>query len=529
MSKTIILGVDGAYLKLIENWVEEGKLLNFKKIMDGGIYGKLRSTIPPLTPCAWSSFMTGKNPGKHGIYDFFHLGADYTVKLNSSKNRKSPDIWDYLSENGSKCLIMNVPFTYPPKKINGIMVTDFTTPSTKVDFTHPRDLKDKILDKYPNFKFSEESKYSGRREDQKKYVDDMMDLADVQFELFSDLMKKDEFDFSMIVFMLTDHVQHWYWKYMEKDHPEYIKDDEFKDVIMKAYEKIDYFLGEFMEMCPGYNIIIMSDHGAGPYYKDVSINKWLIDEGYLFLKTGQSPLKNIMRKIGIDKIITLGLNIGIWSVVKKFPGIKNFALNRMVLTYKDIDWSRTIAYSYGYYAPIYFNTSKIKNQKDKNDLEEEIVKKLMELKEPFSDKPLIEKVWKKSDLYSGSENKKMPDIILNMGNFTYGSSSTFLFSSNTIFSDPKTFKSGDHAIDGIFMAYGPDFKEGEIIENAEIYDIAPTVLHMFDIPVPVDMDGRVLKDIFKHDSGYVDKKVRYAKSGSSEKNRIKSVLKNKNF
>lgn len=529
MSKTIILGVDGAYLKLIENWVEEGKLLNFKKIMDGGIYGKLKTTIPPLTPCAWSSFMTGKNPGKHGIYDFFHMGADYTIKLNSSKNRKSPDIWDYLSENGSKCLVINVPFTYPPKKINGIMVTDFTTPSKEVDFTYPHELKNEILDKYPNFRFSEESKYSERRGDKRKFAEDMMGLADIQFELFTEIIKKDTFDFSMIVFMLTDHAQHWYWKYMDKSHPEYTKDSEFEDVIMKAYEKIDCFLGKLMKMCPEHNIIIMSDHGAGPYYKDVSINKWLMDEGYLFLKADQSYLKKTMRKIGINKLISVGLNIGFWSVVKKFPGIKNSVLNKMVPTYQDIDWSRTVAYSYGYYAPIYFNTSKIKNQKDKNGLEVEIIKKLKELKEPFSDKPLIRKVWKKSDLYSGDEKKKLPDIILNMGDFTYGSSSTFLFSSNTIFSDPKTFKSGDHAIHGIFMAYGPDFKEGETIENAKIYDIAPTVLHMFDIPVPADMDGRVLKEIFKHDSEYVEKKVKYAKSGSSEKKRIRGTIKNLNL
>lgn len=529
MNQCLIVGMDGASMDLIEKWVKEGKLPTIKKIINAGTTCRLKTTIPPLTPCAWSSFMTGKNPGKHGIYDFFYLDDENNIKLNSSKNRKSLDIWDYLGENSFKSFIFNVPFTYPPKKINGFLVTDFTTPSEKVDFTYPHNLKGEILNKYPNFRFSEESKYSERKIDKIKFSEDMMDLADMQFELFSDLIKKDDFDFSMIVFMLTDHAQHWYWKYMDKNHPEYTKDGEFKDVVMKAYEKIDHFLGKLMEMCPEHNIIIISDHGAGPYYKDVSINKWLMDEGYLFLKTDNSLLKSVMKKIGVDKIISVGLNIGLWSVIKKFPVIKKFVLNRMILTYKDIDWSRTIAYSYGYYAPIYFNTNKIKNQKDKNGIEVEIIEKLMELKEPFSDKPLIKKVWKKSDLYSGNENKKMPDIILNMGNFTYGSSSTFLFSSNTIFSDPKTFKSGDHAIYGIFMAYGPDFKEGEIIENAEIYDIAPTVLHMFDIPVPFDMDGRVLKEIFKHDSEYVEKKVNYAKSRLSEKNRIKCVIKNQNL
>jgi predicted AlkP superfamily phosphohydrolase/phosphomutase len=525
--KTLIIGVDGASPDLINNWIDTGKLLNFKKIKDKGVFGNLESTNPPLTPCAWSSFITGKNPAKHGIYDFFYLDPEYNIRLNSSKRRKSKDLWEYLSESGFKSIVFNVPFTYPPKKIKGIMVTDFTTPSVEVDFTYPLDIKFEILKKYPNFRFAEESKYSKRLIDRRKFASEGLELADLRFELSTDLMKNDRFDFSIIVYMVTDHAQHWYWKFMDKTHPEYLKNNQFKEVILKAYEKIDSFLGKYLDMFPDHNIIIISDHGGGPYYKDVSVNKFLMDKGYLFFKKKRSVSKIVINKIGVNRILSLGLNMGFWKFVNKLPKIKKLLLTRFMPTYKDIDWNKTVAYSYGYYGPIYFNRSKILEGKE--GLEEEIIKNLKELKDPYSKKPIVKNIWKKSELYSGDYIDTLPDIILNMGDFAYGSSSTFPISSINVLSNPKTFKSGDHSINGVFMAIGPDINEGKVIEDSKIYDIAPTILHIFDIPIPQEMDGRVLKDIFKRESTHAKKKVKHTKIDSNEKARIKSAIKNLKF
>lgn len=518
--KCIIFGVDGASPDLIERWSMEGELPNFRKIIVGGAYGKLKSTVPPLTPCAWSSFMTGKNPGKHGIYDFFYLDGEQNIKLNTSQTRESMDLWEYLTSYGYKSLVFNVPFTYPPKKINGIMVTDFTTPSTEVNFTYPDYLKDEILNKYPNFRFSEDAKYSEREKDKKAFFVDLMDLADMQYNIFSELAKKDDFDFYVMVFMLTDHAQHWYWKYFDKDHPEYEKNGEFEVVILKAYQKADYYLGKLIKKFPEANIIIMSDHGGRPYYKDVSINKWLIDNGYLSLKDEKSLIKRIISKIGINNLITFGLNIGLWSIIKKFPKLKDTIQNKLIPSYQDIDWSKTLAYSYGYYGPIYFNKSKINSETEQKDLEKEITNKLQHLKNPYNGDYLEKKTWKTNELYKGGYITLLPDLILNMGDFSYGSSSTFLFSSNELFSEPKTFKSGDHSIHGVLMAYGPDIKPGVKVRNAEIYDLAPTILYTHGVPIPKDMDGRILKEIFKKDGLEGVKRKRIFK-----KDKIKSKIK----
>ena len=145
--KVIILGFDGASLELITQWAEQGSLPNFKIIMEKGVHGHLQTTVPPLTPCAWSSFMTGKNPGKHGIYDFSYLDDQHELRIHTANDRISRDLWEYLTDSNLKSFVFNVPFTYPPKNINGIMVSDFTTPSTDVIFTHPSNLKDEILER----------------------------------------------------------------------------------------------------------------------------------------------------------------------------------------------------------------------------------------------------------------------------------------------------------------------------------------------------------------------------------------------
>ena len=511
MRKTIVLGFDGASPDLIKKWVESNDLPSFKKIMAEGVHGKLRTTIPPLTPCAWSSFITGQNPGKHGIYDFFYLNDKYELKLHSSNTRCSTDLWEHLTNYGKRSFVFNVPFTYPPKKINGTLISGITTPSTKADFTYPHKLKAEILKKYPDFRFGQRKKYTEAAGARKAFREEEFNLTELKYKAAMDLMDNEEFDFCMVVFMLLDHIQHWFWKFMDKSHPNYCKDDDLESTIKDAYKRIDLYLSKFMERFPDANIIIMSDHGAGPYYKDVTINKWLMDEGYLFLKPNLSPWKKITSKAGSDKLISKGLNLGLWKLINNFPRLKEFIRKHFNLGYSDIDWTKTQAYSYGYYGPIYINKKLVSSNDEQQKLKEQIKAKLQTIKDPLTQEPLVKQIWDKEQLYQGEKAEVLPDIIIDMGNFSYACSSTFPFGSNELFSNPKTFKSGDHSEYGLFMAYGPDIKQNAEINNINIYDLAPTILDMFSIPAPADMDGKVRKEIFRQGSSLLDTDTRVSK------------------
>ena len=497
MTKLCILGIDGASPALIEQWCAQGHLPHFKTIMDRGVFGPLESTVPPITPCAWSTFMTGVNPGKHGVYDFFYLDDDHRMRIHSAATRRARDLWEYLGDRNVRSFVFNVPFTYPPRKINGTMVAGFMTPSTHTDFTYPPEVKQDILRHFKNYKPSQDSKYAQNPATQYAFRDESFALSDLRFDVARHLLKDQSYDFMMMVFNLTDHMQHWYWKDMDPSHPKHEPNSEFADTILDAYGKMDAVLGELMERYADYNIMILSDHGCGPRYKDVVINHWLKEQGYLFLKKRVSPVKNLMSRIGAEKIIALGLNLGLWGLLKKMPLCRRLIQRGLMLTYDDIDWKKTQVYSHGYYGPLYINRAVVASDDQYQALRQELMENIGSITDPLSGGPLVTKMWTREQLYHGPYAPHLPDVILKMGDYSFTCSSTFPFSANTLFSEPKTFGSGDHRQCGVFMAYGDAFKENYRLSGARLMDLAPTVLAMYDVPVPQAMDGVMLEEIFK--------------------------------
>lgn len=484
--KFIIIGIDSGDLNLIEKFLPH--LPTFQKILRNGVYGKLKTTVPPLTPCAWSSFMTGKNPGKHGIYDFAYLGVNNELKLFNSTKRVDNDIWIILSSRGYKCVVFNVPMTYPAYPINGQMITDFTTPTLDSDFTYPISLRQKLLTKFPNYKISEESKYSDHITDQRDFLDEIYELLDLQAKVFDWLLTNNEWHFAMVVFGANDHLNHWYRKYMNRE------DSEFKNALLEGYKRTDQKIKYILEKYPDANFMFMSDHGTGNYYKDVNLNQWLLENKYIYLKRGQGGLlKNSLRKLGLSpaRLTKLALNLGFWKIINKL-GIRDSLVKHTSITFKDVDWEKTKAYSFGYYGPIY-----VVDKKNRKKIVEELKIKLMKIRALNGNK-LISDIWERNELYHGANEYKMPDLIFAMQNFTYGCSSSFAFGGNQLFTDPKTFKNGDHSIYGMFAAYGPNVKNtGVKLEKINIIDIAPTVLNYFNIEIPDDFDGRIINGIFK--------------------------------
>ena len=484
--KLIIIGIDSGDLNLIEKYLPQ--LPNFQKVFKNGVYGKLKTTVPPLTPCAWSSFMTSKNPGKHGIYDFAYLGEDKKLKLFDSTKREDKDIWQILSDHGYKSIVFNVPMTYPAYPINGLMVTDFTTPTLESDFTYPASLKQSLLEKFPNYKISEESKFSEKISDQREFLKEIYEILDLRAEVFQWLLDNNQWDLAMVVFGANDHINHWYRRFAGNEK------SEFKDALLEGYKRTDVKVGELLNKYPDANFMFMSDHGTGKYHKDVNLNHWLLKNKYIYFKKGKGGFfKTVLDKLGISAsdLTKIALNLGLWKIINKL-GIKQSLVKHTSRTFEDIDWEKTKAYSFGYYGPIYVTA-----KQDREKIISELKEKLLKLK-GLDGQKLISDIWTKDKLYHGRYEHRMPDLIFAMQDFTYGCSSSFAFGGNKLFTDPKTFKNGDHSICGMFAGIGPDFKNtGDKLEEANILDIAPTVLKIFDIEIPDDFDGKALNQIFR--------------------------------
>ena len=249
--KLLIIGLDAATLDLINPWVAEGKLPNIAHLMSAGASGRLASIVPPITPPAWTSFMTGKNPGKHGIFDFLETQpGTYSQRYVNASSRRTKTIWRMLNEAGYTVGTMNVPFTYPPEHLDGFQISGMATPPETSPFVYPPELRGELEGCLGRFRL--DVRYLGfmstnpRRH---QVLDDMKNLDDQWLRASLYLIEKHPADVMMFTFMSIDTVQHHFWQYMDPTHhyhdPSAVQ--EFGDAVFRVYQWLDSAVARMVE------------------------------------------------------------------------------------------------------------------------------------------------------------------------------------------------------------------------------------------------------------------------------------------
>jgi len=504
--KILIIGLDGATLNVIEPLVKAGRLPTFASFMQEGVWGKLRSTVLPLSPPAWTSFMTGKNPGKHGIFGFVTpLAGEYKTRLVTGRDIKARPLWEYLKPE-EKIGLVEVPMTYPPKPINGVMISGMMVPSYFKVFTYPASLHTELIRELGDYPTD-------------TWVHKYLEKADVvealkalyYYTSFKQkaalylLKKRGPFDFFMIVFRGTDFVQHYSFKFLDKDyvkeHPE--EGEKFGEVIYQFYEKMDTYIAEIMEKVgKDCTIIIMSDHGGGPLKKYFYINSWLMKEGYLSLKEGVKKKEIVMKRRPLVRVFErLHLSHICPDSLRKLKLPLPCLLERDPLEL--VDWQKTKAYgSFSEYGVIRIN---LKGREpcgcvDKDEYEnikDEIRKKLLSLKDPDTGEYFIEAVYKREEIYRGPYVKDAPDLLVLPKNIEY--IFNIALTPGKFLERATDLWLGTHRMDGIFFMKGPHIYQRKELEGLYITDIAPTVLYLMGYPIPEDMDGRVIEEAIRED------------------------------
>jgi len=509
-SKVLVVGLDGGTFDLVRPWVRDGYLPTFKRLMEEGVSDDLCVELPPGTAANWPSFMTGKNPGKHGVIYWYTPDKDsWTWSMINSHSIKEKTLWEILQGHGKKPISINVPVTYPPGATGGTMITGLLTPPSAEDFTYPRGLKEEIASEVGRYKiYSDEIYREGREE---KFLASLTETLDLRFRTSRYLMNRYEWDLFMIVFSETDAVQHAFWKFIDPKHPKY---DEalarrFGRGILQIYEKIDQYLAEYLgSLEKGTTLMIMSDHGAGPFYKKFYTNNWLRGLGLLTLK--KSPWSRFKywafrQGFTMQNVYRLVMKTGLANLRRKVD--KNESTESLIrkcfLSYRDIDWKTTKAFAFGGFGQIYLNVKKKEEESaelhsgdDYEEVREQILRQLGEMELPGGG-PFIERAFRKEELYSGPHMALLPDIIFkpNRGFLDPGD---FEFFSNKIFDD-GVGSSGSHQQNGLFLMWGDRVKTGEVLRGTRILDLAPTLLYLLGLPVSTDMDGRVLLDGLKEE------------------------------
>jgi predicted AlkP superfamily phosphohydrolase/phosphomutase len=464
--KIAIIGLDSVPPELMFGKLLD-KLPNIKKMYYKGIHGNLVTCHPPITIPAWTVMMTGKNPGKLGIYGFRHRrGYSYNdgYIVNSTHVREET-VWQALSKMGKRSIVLGVPPGYPPQPVqNCNIVSCFITPSMEKAFTYPPELKEEILS-VTNGKYIFDVTF--RTENRDAIKKELFEMTEKRFDVAEYLSKNKPWDFFIMHEIGFDRLHHAFWKFFDPTHPKYTRGNQYEHLDEEYYEMVDGRIGKlvstFGEECLTF---VLSDHGSKGMQGGFCVNQWLEREGYLSFKT---PPKDVT---DIDKT--------------------------------DIDWTKTKAWGWGgYYARIFFN---VKGREpngiiDPKDLESE--KKKLELKITNSivdddGKTMNNLVFEPDELYGIAKGDK-PDLMVYFGDLDWRSAGTVGHDSLYLFENDTGPDDSVHSMNGIFLMYDPQ-KDlgGRELRGLKIEDIAPTLLQMYGINSSKNgMDGRVILEVTK--------------------------------
>lgn len=478
-SRAFVLGLDGVPWEFIRDNATPETLPNFARLFEEGATGPLESTTPATTPLAWPSIATGVRPGKHGIYGFQKLTRDYGQEMYTSDDLRQSPLWEILSP----AVVGNVPMTYPAVLFDGKMITGMTTPELDERSTHPPELRAELFDRVPDYQVGLD--WSDYTDTPDELLADLSEMVDRRREAMRLLMDGGPWRLFFFVYTAPDRLQHLIWD---------------EQTLLEHYRTLDEILGEAMEYAAENNatLYLVSDHGFGPVSKYVAVNRVLEEQGLLVRAESKSAssggLGLVPDRETVERMVAaLGIDTDdIRSVLPEVLYQKiTSTLSGQSLLY-DTDFSRTRAFVFGP-GNVYVNdTERFANgcvdPENRGEVKAAVRRAFEGIEDPESGASPL-KVHDGPEVFSTDE--AAPDLIVDKVN-GYECKTGLR---DRVFHDPGEKKAGNHRSTGLFAAWGSPIEPGSTVENATVYDIAPTLLHAMGEPVPAETDGRLLVEI----------------------------------
>lgn len=478
-----LLALDGATFDLLTPWMNAGKLPNLANLVKSGVQGRLASTLPPVTAPAWATFMTGKPPAGHGIHDFFrHQGHGRTQIVNST-HIQARLFWEYLSAAGLQVGILNVPLTFPPRPVNGYVIPGLLSPD-QGETTYPPRFWQPYAGQLGRYRLTPDFLY--RPDNVADFIQELHQITERQLAYARRISQDHPVDFFMLHLLATDIAQHKLWRYMDRQHPWHDPQQagDFGDAILHLYQRIDRALADLMARLPaGSSVIVISDHGFGPQWGTVNLNMVLVDAGLLRLKSG----------------FGLHLRRMAWQRKGSTQLAQQMLLREKLMDFDDVDWSQTRAFSLGHLGQIYVNLEGRESQgvvspEAYAQVCREVAAVLANLHDPDTGRLLPVEIIPATPDGTGPPPAG-PDLHVKIDDYHYPAYPLFAGDGRAITAQ-RLGDSGNHREHGIFIAAGPGIKAGHALSGAQLVDLAPTLLHLLGQPVPTDMAGKVLQDMF---------------------------------
>jgi predicted AlkP superfamily phosphohydrolase/phosphomutase len=522
--KVFIISLDGSTFDVVLPLMRQGCMPNLQSLMQQSLSSELESVIPAVTAPAWTSFMTGKNPSKHGLFGFTQFDpADNRVKLTNSRDIRSKTIWQILSDKGKRCVVVNLPYTTPTYPINGVMVAGWDSPPR--NFTYPEDLTAEIIKQFPDYRTNLNmwlfDYMPGKSEGNfDRLIDTLIRGSQQGSQLAQQLLEREPWDVFMVHFQQTDWIQHKLWGMIMEASQNGANRDPRLQRVRECYQKIDEQVGILLGKVKEHNpfTIVLSDHGFGDYkgelYPNYYLNQWgYYHESAAAEKDTAKPLRDFFSR---NKLLTQVYR-GMAGVKHRLDNLLDFKRYRNFDSWVDfaggtfggralpVDWSRTKVATVGAYecAFLYVNVigrgpAGIVRPEECDAIVADVIEKFSEVKHPLTGKRVYKRVARGSEVYpQRSKEVLLPDVIL-LPEDGYGLSSKV---SDAL---PQATSEGVHRHNGVVFLQAKDVNKSVRDFHPFLIDMAPTILHALDLPVPSDMDGRVLEEIFT-----LQRKVQY--------------------
>lgn len=431
-----------------------------------------------MTDCAWTSAFTGRNPGAHGIFgSWYRAPGAYECRYFSSRDRKVPAAWELTTD--VRWLVWNVPMTFPPNEVDGVMVAGygappgsrFCAPASFQDDLAARWSLDDLLDRAPHSTLD-------------VFLEDLVRGLEVMAEALPWAIRESGADCAVAVWPHVDRAQHFFWRFRNTNHA-------LAGAVDRVYEAMDSATAAVVDAFPEADVVVVSDHGAGDLKGDVNVGAWLASQGRAAYSTSSKSsvadaawaLPPVVRRLGR----------------RLAPGLAKKAMGAfLVKQLGPFDWSRTQAFV-GVHNDLWLNLEGREPQgcvagSDADRVRDEIVEGLLALRGPDG-APLFAAAHHREDIYSGPALALAPDVMLDPWSNGYRVAvkrepSTEVVIPPASLAGVDEAWSSDHRPEGIFVAGGPSIASGAG-DPLSLYDVAPTMLALLGQAVPADLDGSV--------------------------------------
>jgi predicted AlkP superfamily phosphohydrolase/phosphomutase len=524
--RVLIIGIDGADPDLFQRWKQD--LPHLRRLADQGAFGPLKSTLPPLTVPAWYVFATGKQPGNLGIFGFARpVPHSYQFVPANLASCSSPALWDLLSAAGQRVGVFNMPGVFPPQPVNGFLVSSsLDTPPNdgRLIFTYPPELSRQLDRLVGGYELASSTHVERANED--TMIRERHRVHHKHAEALLHLASREVWDVLIAVFDITDRIGHQMWKHHDPSHPQHdpLRSPTYADAIKEAYKAVDYEVGRLSALAgEDALIVVMSDHGFGPQHKTFRLNEWLRQRGYLCIDPAYTTIKRSwFHRLG--KFV-VGLNEQKKWFRRITKPLRGSTLARHLrsrqarlepaipLSSVEVDWTRTIAYSFNHHA-IRINLKGreplgiVEPGEHYDTVVKDIITELRSLRDPWTGEPAASRLLKREDAYEGTFLAEAPDLLVFMDGIR--TPITPDLAADGPF-DLIPLGTGHHRPHGILLVSGSGIRPGPIT-TASLADLLPTILHVLDLPIPADLDGTVLTDLFEPTSSYALRQARYVQA-----------------